>query len=199
MRLRSAAYSLSLACIVSLAAPLGGIGTIPCAQAAVSVQMSVGELVTASSIVAIATAIEHNSAWEDLEGGRRIVTYTRLRVERAITGECGGELWVRTLGGSVGKIGQVVSGEARLALGSTSVVFLTEHGGSLVVTGMAQGHYPLVTSDSASPVLASSPDAGVLLPRRGPTISARDELVGASLDRAIAAVLRAQKASSGEK
>ncbi len=76
------------------------------------------------------------------------------------------------------------------------MLFLAKVNAGLVVTGMAQGHYPVVegevTGKPAAPRLAGSPDAGMLLPRRGPTISARERLVGLPLDEAVAAVQRAQ-------
>ena len=46
--------------------------------------------------------------------GRRIVTYTRLRIDRMVDGNPQAEVWVRTLGGHVGDIGQHVDGEAVL-------------------------------------------------------------------------------------
>jgi hypothetical protein len=149
--------------------------------------------VAASTYVVVATAGEHRSAWEDLPGGRRIVTYTKVTVERTLLGAPSGEIWVRTLGGAVDKIGQSVEGDARFAPGSRAMLFLMEANGVVVVTGMAQGHYPVVADDQGVARLAPSPDAGLLVPRRGPTISAQERLVGATLDDATAAVQKLGK------
>jgi hypothetical protein len=194
MRFGQTARRLALAGAVALAAPLASPSGVSTAEAAVSVQMSLDELVLGSTYVAVATAVERRAAWEEGPGGRRIVTYTRLRVERAVAGEPAGEVWVKTLGGVVGKVGQAVSGEAQIAIGSTSLLFLVQAGADLVVNGLAQGHFPLLGRADGPPTLAASPDAGLLVPRRGPSIGAREQLVGATLDRAVDLVTRAKQA-----
>ncbi|WP_438002590.1 hypothetical protein WME89_26840 [Sorangium sp. So ce321] len=179
------------------------------AQAAVSVQLSLEELVSRAAYVVVATATEQRSQWEELGGSRRIVTYTRLSVDRPVAGQPDGEIWVRTLGGVVGDIGQQVSGDAQLKIGGQAMVFLSRAGSALVVAGMAQGHYPVVDGEDGRRVagaprvavrrLAASPDGGTVLPRPGPAISAREQLVGATLDAAVDAVSRAWKASHAQK
>ncbi len=192
-----------------MAAPLA-VGVAPSsplegprsAEASVAVLISLEDLTAASTYVVIATAGEQRSAWEETPSGKRIVTYTRMKIDRSVAGPAETELWVRTLGGIVDKIGQSVSGEARLATGSRSMLFLSRIDVGLVVAGMAQGHYPIV-DDAAAPAatrprLAGSPDAGMLLPRRGPTISARERLVGLSVEEAVLAVQRARKATDAK-
>lgn len=193
--------ALSLALLV--AAPLA-VGVSPraplegprSAEASVAVLISLEDLTAASAYVVVATAGEQRSLWEETPSGRRIVTYTRLAVDRSVAGPAEKELWVRTLGGVVDNIGQSVSGEARLTGGSRALLFLAKVNAGLVVTAMAQGHYPVVEGEAAGkatvPRLAGSPDAGMLLPRRGPTISARERLVGLTLDEAVSAVQRAR-------
>ena len=51
------------------------------------------------------------------------------------------ETWVRTLGGHVGRLGQLVEGEARLRLGERCLLFLEPHADLHRITGMAQGLY----------------------------------------------------------
>jgi hypothetical protein len=199
--------ALSLALLVSAPFAVGAVGLSPralfegprSAEASVAVLISLDDLVAASTYVVVATASEHRSVWEETPSGRRIVTYTRLAVDRSVTGSAETELWVRTLGGVVDKVGQAVSGEAQLVKGSRSLLFLARRDAGLVVTARAQGHYPVVDADkapkAASPRLHGSPDAGMLLPRRGPTISAREHLVGLTLDEAVVAVQAAHKAT----
>ena len=197
MRYRALSVALlvaaPLAIGVSPRAPLEGPRS---AEASVAVLISLEDLTAASAYVVVATAGEQRSAWEETPSGRRIVTYTRLAVDRSVDGPAEKELWVRTLGGVVDNIGQSVSGEAQLTGGSRSMLFLARVPSGLVVTAMAQGHYPVVdgekTSNTTSPRLAESPDAGMLLPRRGPTISARERLVGLTLDEAVLAVQHAR-------
>ncbi|WP_437539292.1 hypothetical protein WME79_23745 [Sorangium sp. So ce726] len=182
------------------------------AQAAVAIQLSLDELVAAASYVVVATAIEQRSQWEELGGARRIVTYTRLSIDRTVAGQPDGEVWVRTLGGVVGDVGQHVSGDAQIAIGAQAMVFVSRVGSALVVSGMAQGHYPVVDGEEKPTVaggagarriavrrLAVSPDSGTVLPRPGPAISAREQLIGATLDTAIDAVNQAWKAKHAQK
>ena len=84
------------------------------AAASTSIELSVAELVSKSTLVLAGTPLDSRSLWEESEGGRgrRIVTYTRLRVDRLIDGNAASEVWVRTLGGEVDDIGQHVDGEA---------------------------------------------------------------------------------------
>ncbi|WP_438021255.1 hypothetical protein WMF18_20225 [Sorangium sp. So ce315] len=181
------------------------------AQAAVAVQLSLEELVSRAAFVVVATATEQRSQWEELGGTKRIVTYTRLSVDRPVAGQPDGEIWVRTLGGVVGDVGQQVSGDAQLRIGAQAMVFVSRARGALVVSGMAQGHYPVV--DGGEPPrangaaaarrvavrrLTASPDTGTVLPRTGPAISASEQLVGATLDAACEIVSRAWKASHAQ-
>lgn len=168
------------------------------AEAAVSVVVSLNELVSVSTHVVVAKAVERQSLWEDTPSGRRIVTYTRVDVERSVAGDAGTSVWVRTLGGAVGSTGQTVSGEAVIPLGSRSLLFLLKSGSTFAVSAMAQGHYPIVV-DGAVTRLAGSPDAGTLLLRRGPNIAAREVLVGTTIDKALQLIGEARRAQKQGK
>src|SRR5690349_24938231 len=101
MRIRAivAATLLFLpALTLSPSAPLEGPAR---AEASVSVLMSLDEILTASTAVVVGTAGEQRSQWEEVSGGRRIVTYTKIKVDKVIAGSPGSEVWVRTLGGVV--------------------------------------------------------------------------------------------------
>jgi hypothetical protein len=171
----------------------------PGAEAHTARLLTLEELVGFSTYVVVGTAGEHYSVWEDLPGGRRIVTYTRLTVERAVAGTPGTELWVRTLGGAVGQIGQAVPGEAQLHTGSRALLFLAQGSSAVVVTAMAQGHYPVVVDDKSTPRLAPSPETSLLIPRPGPVVYARERLVGATVDEAAAMVKETRKALDEKK
>lgn len=166
------------------------------AHATVSVLMTMDELVGGSSLVVVGQPVERRSQWEELGGSKRIVTYTRILVEETMGGEGRPEsVWVRTLGGTVGDIGQHVAGEAQFTIGETAVMFLAKAGEALVVTGMAQGHFPLIVGGDDR-VLTSSPDTGTLLKRKkdDTTRTARDELIGSTLANARKRVSSAFKA-----
>jgi hypothetical protein len=107
--------------------------------------------------------------WEDSAGGRgrRIVTYTRARIDRVVDGVAPTELWIRTLGGSIGDIGQHVDGEAILTAGQPGLFFLRRlpdgpHG----VVGMSQGQYRFDgASVAATTRLLRFPSMTNLVPR----------------------------------
>ncbi len=200
MRVRASLLALSLALPAALFVSPRSPHTGPKeAAAAVSMVVSLDELVVSSSYVVVAKASERQSLWEDTPSGRRIVTYTRLDVERAVVGEPGTSVWVRTLGGTVGDVGQWVSGEAVIKPGERSLLFLHKASSAVVVTAMAQGHYPVIVAEGGPPRLAPSPDAGTVLPRTGPSIAAREVLVGATLSRALVAIEEVRRAPRERK
>ncbi len=79
------------------------------------------------------------------------------------------ELWVRTMGGAVGRIGQIVEGEATLEADKASLVFLKAHGdaGSSVfgVAEGAQGEFPVATDVGHPAHLVASADPGAIVAR----------------------------------
>lgn len=187
------AFALTLA--LSAAAGLAGSALAPAtAEASVSLLVSLEELVRGSAFVVVGTPTEHRSEWAELPSGRRIVTYTKVTVDKSLAGAPPKELWVRTLGGVVGKIGQTVSGEAKLKKGEKAVLFLAKAGSDHVVASMAQGHYPVEKDAKGVLRLRASPDAGLLLPQPGPVLTAREQLVGLGLEPAEALVKKVRAA-----
>lgn len=137
------------------------------AGASVSIQVTWDGLLRDSNAAAIVTPTESESVWES----GRIYTYTKVHVDRAIAGDlsAGADAWVRTMGGIVGKIGQRVEGEAVLAPGHASLLFLHTGGnapaGIYQVTARGQGQFPVVAAadPAAPPHLVRSNAAGVLV------------------------------------
>jgi hypothetical protein len=191
MRLGSAL----LVCLALSSAPdLAHLSLSPrMAGATTLVELSLAELVSKSNLVVAGTAFDSRSLWEESAGGRgrRIVTYTRLRIDRVIDGQPSGEIWVRTLGGHVDDIGQHVEGEAVLAPAKSSLLFLRAlEDGTHGVVGMSQGQFPL---DGTPVRLMPPPGGGRLLAKNGPIaqsqLPARLALSGQTLDAAARLVL----------
>lgn len=129
------------------------------AQASTSVVLSLEAVVDRATSVALVEPQESTSRWED----GKIVTYTHVRVAENVAGAPLaplGDTWIRTLGGSVGDIGQIVAGEADMRV--RSLVFLRKEGEAFVVVGRAQGQY-LAPSEDGSLVLRAPRSAGRLL------------------------------------
>jgi hypothetical protein len=157
------------------------------ARASISVTVTFDDLLQRSIAVAVVVPIDRRGVWED----GRIVTYTHVRVERLVAGRLPGEVWVRTFGGSVGRIGQIVEGEATFNQAEASLLFIHLHGasgGSPGIFGVvegAQGQFSLVTTGGGLPHLAAARLVGALVPPPGSPRLARDELVGRSLEDAV--------------
>jgi hypothetical protein len=161
------------------------------AQAATAVELSMPELVGDSTLVVAGTPLESRSLWEGdaRTHGRRIVTYTRVRVDRLLDGPRQEEVWIRTLGGEVDDVGQQVAGEAVFRVPQPSLLFLRARAdGTHVVVGMGQGQYPLDARPASGAVRVRPPlDGGAhLVPKAGASAaahrSARLSLVGRTLD-----------------
>ncbi len=157
----------AVAALLALSCPVMAALVSTDAHASVSIAVTFEGLLRESTAAAVVTPTEARSVLE--EG--RIYTYTHVRVDRPIAGglAAGSDPWVRTMGGVVGTIGQLVEGEAVLATGRSSLLFLRPGpAGTLSVTARAQGQFPLVAdADPARPAhLVRSNAAGSLLPPR---------------------------------
>jgi hypothetical protein len=135
-------------------------------RASVSLAVAWDVLVRESTAAAVVTPVESRAVWED----GRIVTYTRVRVDRAVAGDLAGSdgPWVRTLGGVVGTIGQVVDGEAVFVPEHASLVFVRSGAaGTFDVTARGQGQFPVVSDpeSAGSTRVVRSRTVGLLLPR----------------------------------
>jgi hypothetical protein len=135
------------------------------ASASVSIAVPFDALVKDADQVAVITAAESKSVWED----GRIFTYTKVKIDQGVAGDlgAGADGWVRTMGGVVGKIGQMVDGEPVFTTGKTSLVFMRKFKGNEVfeVSARAQGQYPvLVDEKSKTRKVMRSSNVGMLLP-----------------------------------
>lgn len=139
------------------------------AAASLARPLELEPLCAMSRVALVGRALAAKSRWETIGEQRRIITTTRVHVEDVIAGsDLGSEILVRTLGGRVGDVGQIVHGEAFLLLGERAVLLLMEaSGGALHVSAMAQGHYPVRNDPSRVPRLARSPRLPELVGRTG--------------------------------
>jgi hypothetical protein len=161
------------------------VGALPLshvARASVARAVGLGELVYRSRCIVVGTSVDAFCRWERIGSRSRIVTYSVLQVERPLDGRPPdtSELMVRTLGGIVGDRGQIVHGEAVVALGERAAVFLQDAAPDvLAVTAAAQGYYP-VFADAGGVARLNSAIADLEL------LDAQDaavhRLVGRSLD-----------------
>jgi hypothetical protein len=135
------------------------------ARASVSIAVTWEGLLHESAAAAVVMPVEARAVWEN----GRIYTYTRVHVDRAVAGELasGSEAWVRTMGGVVGKVGQIVDGEPVLVAGRPSLLFLRPGPvGAYEVTARGQGQFPVVTEDpKVGPRVVRNRSVGAIVPR----------------------------------
>jgi hypothetical protein len=164
------------------------------ARASVSIEVTWDGLLRESTAAVVATPVATSPVWEN----GRIYTYTHVHVDRPIAGALpGADAWIRTMGGVVGNVGQLVEGEAVLATGHTSLLFLHPGPqGTYVVTARGQGQFPVVADadPKAPPHVVRSNAAGALVPPRpvGPVPVAplaADVLHGRVVDDAAAGIV----------
>jgi MYXO-CTERM domain-containing protein len=165
-RVRRRLRPLTLALLVAIPGA-GALMWDADARASVAIAVSLEELARGAAGVAMVTSLEQRAAWEN----GRIITRTRVRIDRLVAGDLPSEAWLRTRGGVVGEIGQIVEGEPSFALGQTSLVFLRPHTNdefaiagapTFVVAERAQGQYAIV-ADARGALRLAQGRAGLLL------------------------------------
>lgn len=162
------------------------------ASASVSIAVAFDHLVRDADAVVVTTPLESRSVWED----GRIYTYTKIKVEQGVAGElgAGADGWVRTMGGVVGKIGQLVDGEPVFVQDKPSLLFLRKfkEGGIYEVSARAQGQYSIqVDAKTKTKRLLRSTAAGLLLPPRGRHLEPAEAEPGALQTRSVQVEARA--------
>lgn len=156
--------------LVGPAAILAAVAAVPSdASASVSIAITFDSLCQQADTIAAITPGEATANWED----GRIFTYTKVHVDQGVAGElaAGQDTYVRTMGGVVGKLGQMVDGEAVFEKNKPSLLFLRKlKTGSYEVTARGQGQYPImVDAQTKARSLTKSYTAGVLLPPKDKT------------------------------
>jgi hypothetical protein len=172
------------------AASLGALLISGRAGATLMRGLSLKTMVGRSQHVLLLTASEAHCVYAEIAGRRAIVTETRLRVDDVIAKETpnDGELVIRTLGGQLNGEGELVHGQAEFSRGAQCVTFLTRgDDGTLWVTGMAQGHFP-VDAATAEQRLTASPHLPAIRDWEGCAVRA---LVGHALPEARQLILQA--------
>ncbi|MBX3217851.1 MAG: hypothetical protein KF850_37945 [Labilithrix sp.] len=159
---------------LALALPASAVLVPSDASASVSIAVAFDVLVKDADAVAVVTPGEQTSVWED----GRIYTYTKVKVDRGVAGDigAGADGWVRTMGGVVGKVGQLVDGEPVFVKDTASLVFVRKFkaGGVYEVSARAQGQYPLKLDEATKQKrLIRSTAVGMLLPPK-PLVAAAD-------------------------
>ena len=126
------------------------------AEATQTLAFDLDELVEHSDSIALVRARSATSQWTHWLGAKRIVTDTVLDVEAHWLGKpLGTHTLVRTLGGEVGDLAQIVHSEAHLEIGQSSLLFMRSHAQRWIPAALGLSQFPL-THDHAR-LLSGSP------------------------------------------
>ena len=114
--------------------------------------VSLPVLVQRSQRIVILEALDAVCHYSEIGGRRSLVTDTRARIHQAWGEPTEGELTVRTLGGRLDGVGELVEGQPRFELGMPALTFLKlgRDGQAWWTTAMAQGHFPLSGAEETS-------------------------------------------------
>jgi hypothetical protein len=115
------------------------------------------EMVRRSQRIVVLEPFASSCRYVEIGGRKTIVTDTRVAVHEDLGPGGEGELVLRTLGGRLDGVAELVHGQPVLELGARAVAFLKlgRDGQEWWTTGMAQGHFPLTDATEASRLLAN--------------------------------------------
>jgi len=119
---------------------------LPTSALATSVRARTSQqLAQDSDLVIVGRVLERTGSWQ----GTRIVTTHRIKIDSIWTGNYPDtELEFVSLGGSVGDIGQIVSGSSQLPAGTQAVMFLTRLSkGRFCSVALSQGVFEIDPKD----------------------------------------------------
>jgi len=134
--MRRIPLALSLAAATCLLAP--GI-----ALALTVENISLERMTRESHTIVYGTVLSSHAEWE----GKNIYTYTTIQVRESLKGARSASLTVKQLGGTVGDVGQEVSGTPRLRQGEDVVLFLIQWQGAYWVHSIVLGKFSIVKQD----------------------------------------------------
>jgi hypothetical protein len=158
------------------------------AEATVVLAIPVARLVQTADWIVVGTVIELDCHYEMIGGSERTVTDARVQIDHVVANPGPGKalpstvITVRTLGGTIDGISEVVFGEAVLREGSSTLLFLRQGSADYFgVPGMAQGEYVIQKDADGTQRLKQSRGIDVII---HPEKSAVATLAGRTLKQA---------------
>lgn len=128
------------------------------AQATISRAVKFDEKVEHAASIVVGRIVSQQSSWD--AGRQRILTYSKIAVEKTLKGSPAQEVTIVTPGGTVGDIAQDYVGIPRFHTGDENVVFVRQTGAGPTVLYFEQGAYRVEKNSSGERIvtpLVSSP------------------------------------------
>ena len=106
--------------------------------------ISLERMTNESHTIVYGTVLSSYSQWE----GGNIYTYSTIRVRESLKGNNGSTVLVKQLGGTVGEVGQEVSGSPKLHRNEDVVLFLVQWNNQLWIHSIVLGKFTVTSEDN---------------------------------------------------
>lgn len=131
------------------------------AQATISRAVKFDEKVEQAASIVVGRIVSQESSWD--AGRQRILTYSKIAVEKTLKGQAAREVTIVTPGGTVGDIAQDYVGIPRFRIGDDNVVFVRQTGAGPTVLFFEQGAYRVETNSSGERMVMPLVSSAVLV------------------------------------
>jgi hypothetical protein len=131
------------------------------AQATISRAVKFDEKVEAAASIVVGRIVSQESSWD--AGRQRILTYSKIAVEKTLKGSPAQEVTIVTPGGTVGDIAQDYVGVPRFHTGDDNVVFVRQTGAGPTVLFFDQGAYRVEKNSSGERIVTPLVSSAVLV------------------------------------
>jgi len=143
------------------------------ALAAVMVKLETKDLAEQAEAVVVGKVASSKAQWDDKK--TKILTFTQVTITDTVKGDLKGDVTVRTFGGEVDGLAQIVPGMPQFDKDEEVVLFLKKDEKSFIVVGMGQGKYSVLREKDK--------DAVVFNKLTGLTLGTKDDKGGVTLDK----------------
>lgn len=143
------------------------------ALGAVMVKLETKDLAGQADAVVVGTVTASKAQWN--EGKTKIFTLTTVKIIEAVKGDLKGEVAVRTFGGEVDGLAQMVPGMPQFKKDEEVVLFLKNEDKAWHVVGLGQGKYVVLREKDKDPIVINKLE--------GLTLGKKDDKGGVAIDK----------------
>ncbi|MBI5528741.1 MAG: hypothetical protein HY897_20620 [Deltaproteobacteria bacterium] len=143
------------------------------ASGAVMLKLETKDLTDQAEAVVLGTVTSTKAQWN--EGKTKIVTLTTVKIGETVKGDLKGEVQIRTFGGEVDGLAQLVPGMPRFAKDQEVVLFLKSEDKAWHVVGLGQGKYEVVREKDKDPLVMNRLE--------GLSLGKKDDKGGVAIDK----------------
>lgn len=157
---------------------------VACAAAiafgAVMVKLETKDLAGQAEAVVVGKVTAAKAQWDEKK--TKIITLTTVQIAETVKGDLKGEVVVRTFGGEVDGLAQLVPGMPQFTKDEEVVLFLKSENKAWHVVGLGQGKYNVLREKDKDPVVVNA--------LTGLTLGKQDDKGGVTIDKAAPAPIK---------